>query len=289
MSERLDGKATAAAIKQELATRVAALRSRGVRLGLGTVLVGDDPASAIYVAGKHRDCAEIGVDSIQVALPADCDFATVAARIGELNADPSCTGFIVQLPLPPQLDSAALLGMIDPDKDVDGLTPLSLGRLMAGEPGIRPCTPRGIVELLGRYGIGLAGAEVCVVGRGLTVGRPLAALLTLHGVDATVTQCHSRTVDVAAHTRAADVVVMAIGRPHFLTPDMVKPGAVVVDVGVTRVDGKPVGDVAPDVASVAGYLTPNPGGVGPMTRAMLLANLVDQAEALATPGAPGES
>jgi len=281
MSERLDGKATAAAIKSELAGRVASLRQQGMSLGLGTVLVGDDPASAIYVAGKHRDCAEVGIDSIQVQLPADVSQAEVAAEIARLDADPACTGFIVQLPLPAGLDEAALLNAIDPDKDIDGLTPVSLGRLMAGEPGIRPCTPRGIVELLTRYDIGLKGVEVCVVGRGMTVGRPLAALLTLHGVDATVTQCHSKTVDLAAHTRRADIVVMAIGRPHFLTPDMVKPGAVVVDVGVTRVDGKPVGDVAPEVAEVAGFLTPNPGGVGPMTRAMLLSNLVDQAEAMA--------
>ena len=285
MSERLDGKATAAAIKTELAVRVAALKARGVPLGLGTVLVGDDPASAIYVAGKHKDCAEVGIDSIQVVLPADATQADVAGQVALLNTDPACTGFIVQLPLPPALDEATLLASIDPGKDVDGLTPVSLGRLMAGVPGLRPCTPRGIVELLTRYGIGLRGAEVCVVGRGLTVGRPLAALLTLHGVDATVTQCHSQTVDLAGHTRRADIVVMAIGRPHFLTPDMVKPGAVVVDVGVTRVDGKPVGDVAPEVAEVAGYLTPNPGGVGPMTRAMLLSNLVDRAEEVA--GVPG--
>jgi len=281
MSQCLDGKATAAAIKKELAIRVAALKARGVPLGLGTVLVGDDPASAIYVAGKHRDCAEVGIDSIQVVLPADASEHDVAAQIARLNADPACTGFIVQLPLPPGIDAAAMLASVDPEKDVDGLTPISLGRLMAGVPGLRPCTPRGIVELLTRYGIGLRGAEVCIVGRGQTVGRPLAALLTLHGTDATVTQCHSATRDLAEHTKRADIVVMAIGRPHFLTPDMVKPGAVVVDVGVTRVDGKPVGDVAPGVADVAGFLTPNPGGVGPMTRAMLLYNLVDQAEALA--------
>jgi len=274
----LDGKATAATIKAELAVRVAALRDRGVALGLGTIVVGDDPASAIYVAGKHRDCAQIGIGSIQVTLPADASSTDVAAQIRRLNADAACTGFIVQLPLPDHLDADALLTAIDPDKDVDGLTPVNLGRLMSGAPGLRPCTPRGIVELLGRYGVALRGADVCVVGRGLTAGRPLAALLSSHGVDATVTQCHSATRDLAGHTKKADVVVMAAGRPHMLTASMVKPGAVVVDVGVTRVDGKPVGDVAPDVAEVAAYLTPNPGGVGPMTRAMLLANLVDQAE-----------
>ncbi|MCL2465198.1 MAG: bifunctional methylenetetrahydrofolate dehydrogenase/methenyltetrahydrofolate cyclohydrolase, partial [Micrococcales bacterium] len=260
------------------AARVAALRTRGTALGLGTVLVGDDPASSIYVAGKHRDCAEVGIDSIQVKLPADAGQAAVAAEIAALNANPSCTGFIVQLPLPPDMDADALLASVDPDKDVDGLTPINLGRLMAGSSGILPCTPRGIVELLSRYDVPLKSAEVVVVGRGLTVGRPLAVLLTRRGVDATVTQCHSATRDLAAHTRQADVVVMATGQPHMLTADMVKPGAAVIDVGITRVDGKPVGDVVPDVAEVAGYLTPNPGGVGPMTRAMLLANLVDQAE-----------
>jgi len=275
---RLDGKATAAAIKSELAQRVTQLKAAGVHPGLGTILVGDDPASAIYVAGKHRDCAETGIESIQVALPATASRDEVAAAIARLNADPACTGFIVQLPLPAHLDADALLASVNADKDVDGLTPVNLGRLMAGAPGITPCTPRGIVELLHRYDVSLRGAEVCVVGRGLTVGRPLAVLLTKHGVDATVTQCHSATQDLAGHTRRADIVVMATGRPHMLTADMVKPGAVVVDVGVTRVDGKPVGDVAPEVAEVAGYLAPNPGGVGPMTRAMLLANLVDAAE-----------
>ena len=276
---RLDGKATAAAIKSELAGRVSALRAGGVSLGLGTIVVGDDPASAIYVAGKHRDCAEVGIESIQVELPANTPPTQVAAQIARLNADPACTGFIVQLPLPAHLDADALLATVSPDKDVDGLTPVNLGRLMQGAPGLRPCTARGIIELLRRYEVPLRGAEVCVVGRGLTVGRPLAVLLTTHGVDATVTQCHSATADLAAHTRRADIVVVATGRAAMLTAEMVKPGAVVIDVGVTRVDGKPVGDVAPEVAEVAGYLTPNPGGVGPMTRAMLLANLVDQAEA----------
>jgi len=275
---RLDGRTTAAAIKTELAFRVSDLRARGATLGLGTIVVGDDPASAIYVAGKHRDCAEVGIDSIQVELPGNATADEVAAQITRLNTDPACTGFIVQLPLPEHLDADALLATVDPDKDVDGLTPVNLGRLMMGAPGLQPCTARGIVELLRRYDVPLRGANVCVVGRGLTVGRPLAVLLTAHGVDATVTQCHSATADLAAHTRRADIVVVATGRPHMLTAEMVARGAAVIDVGVTRVDGKPVGDVAPDVADIAAYLTPNPGGVGPMTRAMLLANLVDQAE-----------
>ena len=275
---RLDGKLTAAAIKQELTTRVAELKAQGAHLGLGTIVVGDDPASAIYVAGKHRDCAEVGIDSIQVQLSADATQAEVAAQIARLNADMACTGFIVQLPLPGHLDADALLASIDPDKDVDGLTPVNFGRLMSGAQGVRPCTPRGIVELLTRYDVPLRGADVCIVGRGLTVGRPLAVLLSAHGVDATVTQCHSATKDLLAHTRVADIVVVATGRPHMLQADMVKPGAVVIDVGVTRVDGKPVGDVAPEVGEVASFLAPNPGGVGPMTRAMLLANLVDLAE-----------
>ena len=277
MSQRLDGTATAATIKSELSERVSALRARGITPGLGTVLVGDDPASAIYVAGKHRDCAQVGVSSIMVTLPATATTADVAAEVARLNADPACTGFIVQLPLPPQVDAGAVLAGIDPDKDADGLTPVNMGRLMAGEPGVRPCTPRGIVELLRRYDIPLRGAHVVIVGRGLTVGRPLAALLTLHGVDATVTVCHSATRDLAEETRRGDIVVMAAGRPSLLTPDMVKPGAVVIDVGVTRKDGKPVGDVAPGVDEVAAWLSPNPGGVGPMTRAMLVANVVDQA------------
>ena len=277
-AQRLDGRATAASIKADLARRAAALKAQGIPLGLGTVLVGDDPASAIYVSGKHRDCAEVGIGSIQVHLPAGATAAEVAGQIARLNDDPACTGFIVQLPLPAHLDADALLAAVDPGKDVDGLTPANLGKLLAGAPAILPCTPRGIVELLSRYGIALRGAEVCVVGRGLTAGRPLAALLSARGLDATVTQCHSATLDLAGHTRRADIVVMAAGQPHLLTADMIRPGAVVVDVGVTRVDGKPVGDVAPEVAEVAGFIAPNPGGVGPMTRAMLLANLVDRAE-----------
>lgn len=273
----LDGKATATAIKAELANQVARLRAQGVSLGLGTLVVGDDPASAIYVAGKHRDCAQVGIDSIRVEMPASVTTEQVANQIADLNANPSCTGFIVQLPLPSHLDAARLLASVDPAKDVDGLTPANLGLLLAGHPSIIPCTARGIVELLRRYDINLKGANICVVGRGLTVGRPLAALLGVHGIDATVTVCHSATADLAKHTKAADIVVMAAGRAHMLTASMVSPGAVVVDVGVTRLDGKPVGDVSPEVAQVAAWLTPNPGGVGPMTRAMLLSNLVDQA------------
>jgi len=273
----LDGKATATVIKAELTERVKLLRAQSVALGLGTIVVGDDPASAIYVAGKHRDCAQVGIDSIQVELPATASQSQVAEQIEKLNQDQNCTGFIVQLPLPGQLDANAALAMINPDKDVDGLTPVSLGRLMTGAPGLRPCTPRGIVELLHRYDLDLAGLEVCVVGRGLTVGRPLAVMMSSREVNATVTQCHSASHDLPSQTRRADVVVVAVGRPHWLKPEMIKPGSIVVDVGVTRCDGRLFGDVAPEVAEVASYVSPNPGGVGPMTRAMLLANLVDQA------------
>jgi len=275
----MDGKATAGAIKTELAARVAALRARGVVPGLGTVLVGDDPASQIYVRGKHKDCAEVGLDSLRVDLPGSASAAQIGEAIAGLNEDPACTGFIVQLPLPAGIDENAMLGLIDPDKDADGLTPVNLGRLMLGVAGAPlPCTPRGIVELLTRHDVPLAGAEVCVIGRGVTVGRPLGVLLTRRGINATVTLCHTGTRDLAAHVRAADIVVAAAGLPGLVTAAMVKPGAVLVDVGVTRVDGKPVGDLAPDVWNVASLVTPNPGGVGPMTRAMLLANVVDAAE-----------
>ncbi len=280
-AERIDGKATAAQIKAELATRVAALRERGIVPGLGTILVGADPGSQIYVAGKHRDCAQVGIDSIRVDLDESTTQAELEEAILELNQNPACTGYIVQLPLPDHLDENRALSLIDPDKDADGLAPVSMGKLMLNEPGPLPCTPRGIVELLNRYQVPLKGAEVCVVGRGITVGRPLAALLTRKSVNCTVTQCHTGTVDIAAHTRRADIVIAAVGRAGFLTADMVKPGATVVDVGVSRIDGKPVGDVHPDVWEVAGKITPNPGGVGPMTRAMLLWNVVDRAEALA--------
>jgi len=275
----LDGKATAATIKAELATRVAGLAERGVRPGLGTVLVGDDPGSRAYVNGKHRDCAEVGIASIRRDLPADATQEQVEAVVDELNADPACTGYIVQLPLPAGIDANAVLSRIDPDKDADGLHPLNLGRLVLNEPGPLPCTPRGIVELLRRYDVPIAGADVTVIGRGITVGRALGLLLTRRTENATVTLCHTGTKDLAGHTRAADIVVVAAGRPGLLTPDMIRPGAAVLDVGITRTEAGLVGDVAPDVREVAGYLAPMPGGVGPMTRAMLLANVVDAAEA----------
>ncbi len=275
----LDGKATAAAIKAELAGRAAALAARGVRPGLGTVLVGDDPGSRAYVNGKHRDCAEVGIASIRRDLPADATQEQVEAVVDELNADPACTGYIVQLPLPAGIDANRVLGRIDPDKDADGLHPLNLGRLVLGEPGPLPCTPRGIVELLRRYDVPIAGADVTVIGRGITVGRALGLLLTRRSENATVTLCHTGTKDLAGHTMRADIVVVAAGRPGLLTADMVRPGAAVLDVGITRTDAGLVGDVAPEVREVAGYLAPMPGGVGPMTRAMLLANVVDAAEA----------
>ena len=276
----LDGKAAAAAIKADLAQRVAKLTAAGVTPGLGTVLVGDDPGSHAYVAGKHRDCAQVGIRSIRRDLPADATQQQVEDVVAELNADPACTGYIVQLPLPAGLDAQRVLGMIDPDKDADGLQPANLGKLVLGQPGPLPCTPKGIVTLLRRYEVPIAGAEVTVIGRGITVGRALGLLLTRRTENATVTQCHTGTRDLAAHTRGADIVVVAAGRPALLTADMVKPGAAVVDVGITRTDAGLVGDVAPAVAEVAGFLAPVPGGIGPMTRAMLLENVVEAAERL---------
>ena len=275
----LDGKATAAAIKAELAGRVAALAARGVLPGLGTVLVGDDPGSRAYVNGKHRDCAEVGIASIRRDLPADATQEQIEAVVDELNADPACTGYIVQLPLPAGIDANRVLSRIDPDKDADGLHPLNLGRLVLTEPGPLPCTPRGIVELLRRYEVPIAGADVTVIGRGITVGRALGLLLTRRSENATVTLCHTGTKDLAGHTTRADIVVVAAGRPGLLTADMIRPGAAVLDVGITRTDAGLVGDVAPEVREVAGHLAPMPGGVGPMTRAMLLANVVNAAEA----------
>ncbi len=284
----LDGKATAATIKAELAARVSALAARGVRPGLGTLLVGDDPGSQIYVAGKHRDCAEVGIASIREDLPATATQDEVEAAIRRLNDDPACTGFIVQLPLPRGLDAQRAIELIDPDKDADGLHPTNLGRLVlrVNEPlgSPLPCTPRGILELVTRHGISLRGANVVVVGRGVTVGRSIGLLLTRREVNATVTLTHTGTTDVAAHTRAADVVIAAAGVPSILTADMVRPGAVVVDVGVSRVTdavtgkSRVAGDVDPSVREVAAWVSPNPGGVGPMTRAMLLANVVEAAE-----------
>ncbi|GII03463.1 bifunctional methylenetetrahydrofolate dehydrogenase/methenyltetrahydrofolate cyclohydrolase [Planobispora takensis] len=274
----LDGKATAAKIKADLTARVAALKERGITPGLGTVLVGDDPGSQIYVAGKHRDCAEVGIASIRKDLPANATQAELDEVIDELNASPECTGYIVQLPLPRHLDTQAVLERMDPAKDADGLHPVNLGRLVHMVDAPLPCTPHGIVLLLQEYGVPIKGAEVAVVGRGITVGRSLGLLLTRRTENATVTLCHTGTQDLAAHTRRADIVVAAAGVPHLITADMVKPGAAVLDVGVSRVDGKIAGDVAPDVRDVAGFFSPNPGGVGPMTRALLLANVVEAAE-----------
>jgi methylenetetrahydrofolate dehydrogenase (NADP+)/methenyltetrahydrofolate cyclohydrolase len=277
-AEILDGKATAAAIKEELKARVAALRDSGVTPGLGTVLVGDDPGSTWYVNGKHRDCAEVGIESIRVELPATASQQQVLDAVHRLNEDPGCTGYIVQLPLPKEVDDNAVLGAIDPAKDADGLHPTNLGWLVLGQEAPLPCTPNGIVELLRRHDVPIAGAEVCVVGRGVTVGRPLGLLLTRRSENATVTLCHTGTRDLAAHTRDADIVVAAAGVPGIVTGAMVKPGAAVLDVGVSRVDGRIAGDVADDVYDVAGWVSPNPGGVGPMTRAMLLSNVVAIAE-----------
>ena len=274
----LDGKAAAAEIRSALAERVALLAERGIVPGLGTVLVGDDPGSRAYVNGKHRDCAEVGIASIRRDLPADATQAQVEAAVDELNADPACTGYIVQLPLPGHLDAERILNLIDPAKDADGLHPVNLGRLVLMERGPLPCTPRGIVELLRVYGVEIAGADVTVIGRGITVGRSLGLLLTRRSENATVTLCHTGTKDLAAHTRAADIVVVAAGRPGLLRADMIRPGAAVLDVGITRTDAGLVGDVDPGVAEVAGWLAPMPGGVGPMTRAMLLANVVEAAE-----------
>ncbi len=274
----LDGKAVALAIREDLARRVAELARRGITPGLGTVLVGDDPGSRAYVRGKHRDSAQVGIASIGRELPADATQDEVEAVVDELNADPACTGFLVQLPLPAGLDAQRVLHRVDPDKDADGLHPLNLGKLVLGEPGPVPGTPEGIIELLRRYDIPLAGADVTVIGRGITVGRTLPLLLTRRSENATVTQCHTGTKDLAAHTRPADIVISAAGRPGLLTAEMIKPGAVVVDVGITRTDAGLVGDVDPGAAEVAGWLAPVPGGVGPMTRAMLLAKVVTFAE-----------
>jgi methylenetetrahydrofolate dehydrogenase (NADP+)/methenyltetrahydrofolate cyclohydrolase len=274
----LDGKATAAEVKADLKERVAALAARGILPGLGTILVGDDPGSRAYVAGKHRDCAQVGVASIRRDLPASATQAEVEQAVAELNADPACTGYIVQLPLPSGLDEKRVLNLMDPAKDADGLHPVNLGKLVLGEEAPLPCTPRGIVALLRRYGVEIAGAEVTVIGRGITVGRALGLLLTRRSENATVTLCHTGTKDLAFHTRTADIVVVAAGRAGLLTADMVKPGAAVLDVGITRTEAGLAGDVAPDVASVAGWIAPMPGGVGPMTRAMLITNVVEAAE-----------
>jgi len=286
----LDGVATATAVKQELASRIAALKSHGVTPGLGTLLVGEDPGSISYVAGKHRDCAEVGIESIRIDLPADASEADVRAAIVSLNENPAVTGYIIQLPLPAGINENAMLELMDPAKDADGLHPTNLGKLVLGVLGELdsplPCTPAGIVEMLGRYGVSIPGKHVVVVGRGLTVGRPLGLLLTRKGLDATVTLTHSRTVDLESEVRRADIIVAAVGVPGLIRPEWIKPGAAVLDVGITRVvnpeTGKArlVGDVDPGVREVAAFLSPVPGGVGPMTRAMLLKNVVEAAERL---------
>ncbi|UCR88728.1 bifunctional methylenetetrahydrofolate dehydrogenase/methenyltetrahydrofolate cyclohydrolase [Mycetocola spongiae] len=289
-AQRLDGVAAATAIKEELRTRIDALRARGITPGLGTLLVGDDAGSRSYVAGKHRDCAEVGIESIRVDLPATADAETISAAIRELNENPAVTGYIVQLPLPQGINENQMLELIDPAKDADGLHPTNLGKLVLGVGGELdsplPCTPAGIVELLTRNGVSIPGKHVTIIGRGITVGRPLSLLLTRKGIDATVTLTHSRTPDLAAEVSRADIVVAAVGVPHLVQASWVKPGAAVLDVGVTRVGttesgrAKLSGDVDPAVAEVAGFLSPNPGGVGPMTRALLLKNVVEAAERL---------
>ena len=274
----LDGKALAASIKKDLAARTVTLKAKGITPGLGTVLVGDDPGSHSYVSGKHRDCQEVGINSIRIDLPATATQADVLAAIRDLNSARECTGYIVQLPLPKGIDTQVILEAIDPDKDADGLHPMNLGRLVAGYDAPLPCTPRGIVELINHYKISLAGAEVVVIGRGLTVGRPLGLLLSRKQENATVTLTHTGTKDLAAHTKRADIVVAAIGKAHFLKAEMIKPGATVLDVGISRTDAGLLGDVDPGVMNVAAFVAPMPGGVGPMTRAMLLTNVVDACE-----------
>jgi methylenetetrahydrofolate dehydrogenase (NADP+)/methenyltetrahydrofolate cyclohydrolase len=272
----LDGKLTAATIKAELKERIARM---SIKPGLGTVLVGDDPGSHAYVGGKHKDCAEVGIQSIRIDLPASASESDVLAAIKDLNASKECTGYIVQLPLPDGISANRILEAIDPSKDADGLHPLNLGKLVLGEPAPLPCTPRGILELLHRYNISTKGAEVVVMGRGITVGRPLGLMLSRRGDDATVTLTHTATKNVKAHTLRADIIVAAVGSAHLITPDMVKAGAVVLDVGITRTEQGLLGDVHPDVAKIASFIAPMPGGVGPMTRAMLLTNVVESSRA----------
>ena len=274
----LDGKKTAAQVKEQLAVRVQRLADSGIRPGLGTVLVGDDPGSHAYVGGKHRDCAEVGIASIRVDLPEQTTQAELEAHIARLNADPEVTGYIVQLPLPKHLDANRILELMDPSKDADGLHPMNLGRLVLGIEAPLPCTPRGIVELLRAYDVPITGAHAVVIGRGVTVGRPLGLLLTRRSENATVTLCHTGTRDLEAEIARADIVVAAAGVPGIVRASAVKPGAAVLDVGITRTEDGLVGDVAPDVKDVAGWVAPMPGGTGPMTRAMLLANVVEAAE-----------
>ena len=274
----LDGKALATIVKADLRTRTEALKVRGITPGLGTVLVGDDPGSHSYVAGKHRDCEEVGINSIRVDLPASATQADVMAAIKDLNSAKECTGYIVQLPMPNGINAQVILEAIDPAKDADGLHPMNLGRLVSGYAAPLPCTPRGIVALLRHYEVPIAGAEVCVIGRGLTVGRPLGLLLTRKEENATVTLTHTGTKDLAKHVKQADIVIAAIGKAHFLTAQMIKPGATVLDVGISRTGAGLMGDVHPNVSEVAANIAPMPGGVGPMTRAMLLTNVVEACE-----------
>ena len=278
---KLDGKLYREEIFADLAKRVEALKAKGITPGLATVLVGEDPASQNYVRMKHKDCEQLGIASIMKELPGDCTQEELDAVIEELNNDPAVTGYIVQLPLPKHLDENRVLGLIDPDKDADGLHPVNLGRLVLNEPAPLPCTPNGSLALLERFGVDLNGAIVCVIGRGVTVGRPIGLMLTKRDVNATAVLCHTGTKDLATETRRADVIIAAAGKPHMITADMIKEGAAVLDVGVSRVDGKTTGDVHPDVWEKAGWVSPNPGGVGPMTRTFLVRNIVERAERLA--------
>ena len=274
----LDGKAQAAIIKNDLSKRISVLKQRGINPGLGTILVGEDPGSHAYVGGKHRDCAEVGINSIRIDLPSNATQQQVTDAITQLNTDSNCTGFIVQLPLPNDLDSNLALEQIDPRKDADGLHPVNLGKLVLGENAPLPCTPRGIIELLRAYKIELNGANIVIIGRGVTVGRPLGLILTRKTENSTVTICHTGTKNLTQHLLNADVVVAAAGVPHLIKPNMIKKGAAVVDVGITRTDKGLVGDIDPGVKEVAGYFSPMPGGTGPMTRAMLITNVVENAE-----------
>lgn len=274
----LDGKATAAKVKNDLAKRVAALKAKGISPGLGTILVGDDPGSHAYVGGKHKDCEEVGIASIRIDLAANSTEADVLKAVAELNNDANCTGYIVQLPLPKGIDTNKILEAMDPEKDADGLHPVNLGRLVLGQSAPLPCTPRGIVELLREYKVEINGSHVVVVGRGVTVGRPIGLLLTRKSENATVTLCHTGTKDLAAFTKQADIIVAAAGVPHLIKPHMIKPKSALLDVGITRTEKGLVGDIDPAVKDIAGFFAPMPGGTGPMTRAMLLANVVDIAE-----------
>lgn len=274
----LDGKATAAKVKSDLAKRVTALKAKGVNPGLGTILVGDDPGSHAYVGGKHKDCEEVGIASIRVDLPASSTEQDVLNAVHELNLDKNCTGYILQLPLPSSIDTNKVLEAMEPEKDADGLHPVNLGRLVLGQPAPLPCTPRGIVELLREYNVNIDGAHVVVVGRGVTVGRPIGLLLTRKSENATVTLCHTGTKDLAAFIKQADIIVAAAGVAHLIKPEMIKPNSALLDVGITRTEAGLVGDIDPKVKEIAGFFAPMPGGTGPMTRAMLLANVVDTAE-----------